>query len=402
MKHWKKIALIFVLALFALQIPFVYKRVKRGQLAQKIARMNAERISSENSEFAEYKGVVHVHSSIGGHSTGRFEEVVPAALKNDLDFVVMTEHASALFNTSAMTLSGVNEGVLYVAGHEFDTENQDRFLIIPGIENAEDMTRESTAETLSIVHSQARLAVVAYPNEFKSWDADFDGIEVVNLNTSTKQISPLWFLPDALWSFSAYPELTLIEHLKRPDKELAKFDAIAAKRRISLHGGNDSHSNIGFHIFGDDSGNSFLKIKPDSYETSFRIFRTHVLLPPSEVLSSDNLIAALVRGNSFIGFDPLSDSDGFSFSASNGDTTAIMGEEIALSPGKTALKIFAPQKALFKIFRSGSQISEVNDTTSFDLPVSEKGVYRVEVYLPALGGPFADFPWIISNPIFIK
>jgi hypothetical protein len=34
--------------------------------------------------------------------------------------------------------------------------------------------------------------------------------------------------------------------------------------------------------------------------------------------------------------------------------------------------------------------------------VSERGVYRVEVYLPQLGKPVGDKPWIISNPIYVK
>lgn len=402
MRHWKKVLLILFLAILALQIPFVYKRIERGQLAQKIAEMNENRINSENSGYQEFKGVIHVHSSIGGHSTGRFDEIVQGALKNGLDFVVMNEHASALFNTSAMTLNGVNEGVLYIAGHEFDTENQDRFLVIPGIENAEDMTRESTDETLSILHSQGRMALVAYPNDFKSWDSEFDGIELVNLNTGAKQISPLWFLPDALWSFSAYPELTLLEHLKRPEKDLAKFDEISAKRRISLHGGNDSHSNIGFHIFGDDSDNRFIEIKPDSYETSFRIFRTHVLLPRGEEFTIENLTAALARGNLFIGFDPLSETEGFVFSASNGEENAILGDELLFIAEKTVIRASAPQVARFRLFRNGALISELNDVSNFELPVKEKGVYRVEVYLTALGKAYSDFPWIISNPIFIR
>jgi len=37
-----------------------------------------------------------------------------------------------------------------------------------------------------------------------------------------------------------------------------------------------------------------------------------------------------------------------------------------------------------------------------DIAVVEAGVYRVEVYLPQLGKPFSEQPWIISNPIYIR
>ncbi len=47
----------------------------------------------------------------------------------------------------------------------------------------------------------------------------------------------------------------LASYFKRPDENLRKFDGIAAKRNVSLVAGTDAHSNIGFHLFGDDAGN---------------------------------------------------------------------------------------------------------------------------------------------------
>jgi hypothetical protein len=32
----------------------------------------------------------------------------------------------------------------------------------------------------------------------------------------------------------------------------------------------------------------------------------------------------------------------------------------------------------------------------------ERGSYRVEAYLPQLGKPVGDQPWIISNPIYVR
>jgi hypothetical protein len=45
------------------------------------------------------------------------------------------------------------------------------------------------------------------------------------------------------------------------------------------------------------------------------------------------------------------------------------------------------------------------DETGIDnkeIGVTERGVYRVEVYLPQLGGLVAEKPWIISNPIYVR
>src|SRR6202008_5011019 len=111
-----------------------------------------------------------------------------------------------------------------------------------------------------------------------------------NLNSNTKQMSYLLFFLDALWSYRKYPELTLADHLSRPDEYLRKFDEVARKRRITLFAGSDAHSNLGFHLLGDDSGNKHLNIKFDDYATIFRIVKTHVLLKRGKELTQESLL----------------------------------------------------------------------------------------------------------------
>jgi len=40
--------------------------------------------------------------------------------------------------------------------------------------------------------------------------------------------------------------------------------------------------------------------------------------------------------------------------------------------------------------------------TRKDFPVTERGVYRVEVYLPEVEAIIGEKPWIISNPIYVR
>lgn len=402
MKLWKKIVLIFLGIVLLAQIPFVYQRVRKGNLADKIAALQSNRTVNPNPNYNEFKGVMHVHSFLGGHSTGGFDELLQGAQKNALDFVVMTEHASAFYDTSAMTLQGFNEGVLFIGGNEMDTENQDRFLLLPGSAKAEEMTRENNENYLGIIHSQGKLAIVTYPEKFKEWNANFDGIEVFNMHTNSKKMNVPYFLFDALWSYGSYPELTLATYLKRPDENLKKFDEISANRKISLYGGTDAHSNIGFHLFGDDAGNKLINIKLDRYETAFGVVRTHILLEKDKQLTQETLLEAIKNGHSFIGFDVLSDTAGFSFTAENGQETRIMGDEILFSENQTKLKASAPQISRFVVFKNGEKISEISETKEINFAVSEKGTYRVEVYLDSLGSSFDQMPWIISNPIYVK
>ena len=101
MKRWKKIVLVLLGLIIITQFPFAYRRYRLGRLQTTIAQLNSQRLTSSNpGDFVEYKGVMHVHSFLGGHSTGTFAEIIAAANANQLNFVVMTEHPSPDFDTA--------------------------------------------------------------------------------------------------------------------------------------------------------------------------------------------------------------------------------------------------------------------------------------------------------------
>ena len=300
-----------------------------------------------------------------------------------------------------MTLSGVYGKTLFVGGNEIDTGDGDRFLMIAGGAEAAGFAAQKTVGVLEKIHSDGKIAFVTYPEKFKSWNSGFDGIEVFSLHTNAKKMNPALFLLDALWSFSAYPELTTANYFVRPDENLSKFDEIAAQRKITLFAGSDAHSNLGFHVLGDDAGNKIINLKFDDYGSVFRLVRTHVLLEKGKPLTQENLIDALKNGRAFVGFDVLSDTTGFSFAAENSAARKIQGDEIALNAG-IKLKAAAPQIARFIVFRNGEKIHESAETKEIVFDAHEKGAYRTEVYLDSLGSPFDKTPWIISNPIYVR
>ena len=131
MKIIKRVILILLVLLLLAQIPFIYRRYQTGKLAEKIAQLDAERTTYQDPNFKEYKGVIHAHTNLGGHSTGSFDELIAAANANDLDFVLMTEHVSDAFDTAAQTLNGVYVKTLVIGGNEIDTSDGDRLLLIP-------------------------------------------------------------------------------------------------------------------------------------------------------------------------------------------------------------------------------------------------------------------------------
>lgn len=413
----KRILLILLAVLIAVQAPFIYRRYKIGQLAAKIEQLNANRTVAENPQYKEYKGIIHAHTNLGGHSTGSFDELIAAANANDLDFVIMTEHWSDTVDTAALTLNGVYGKTLFIGGNEIDTADGDRFLMIPGSGDAAGLRKLPTTAVIEKLHAENRLALVTYPEKFNSWESQFDGIEVFSLHTNAKKMNPFTAIFDGIWSYPAYPELMLASYFKRPDENLKKFDEIAAKRQVSLFAGTDAHSNIGFHLLGDDAGNKGLNIKLDEYATIFRLARQHVLIDNDKPLTRETLLEALKAGRSFIGFDVLGDTTGFRFEATGADDDDIgvsrsFGGEIS-SAGGLKLSVSVPLAARTVILRNGE--SYAGSTTNSDstylgktgivsanYEFDQPGVYRVEVYLDQLGPPFDKMPWIISNPIYVR
>jgi hypothetical protein len=409
MKRWKKPLLILAVVLALSQIPFAYRRYKLGRLHAAIQQLDFEHVKSEKlGGLSEFKGVVHVHSFLGGHSTGNFADIISAAQANDLDFVVMTEHPSSNFNTAEMTLKGDHGAVLFVNGNEVSTAAGDRLLLIPGDAQAADDGKRSTQEVLS--RRTTDLSVVAYPQEFKSWAASsYNGIEVYNVYTNARQINPVVMFFDALWSYRGYPDLLFATFYERPAENLKLWDEQIKQtgKRIVATAGNDAHANIGMSL-SDSSGKTVLGFKLDPYERSFRLVRLHVLvnLPYSggvdlSSLREGDVLAAISAGHCFIGFDLFGDTTGFRYTAHDRNEDRMMGDEIKLE-NEVRLSVDLPVEGRIVLLKDGVVVQDNSTVSKLEFVAKEKGSYRVEVYLSQLPKPAGDQPWIISNPIYVR
>ena len=399
MSRAKKLLLLAVAFVLVSQIPFAYRRYKLGRLSAAIQAVSSERRASETQDgYVEYRGVIHVHSFLGGHSEGTFQEIISAAKTNELQFVVMTEHVESLIDTSAMTLKGTHNGVFFINGNEVKSANGDRLLVVPGDASLDGSDKLTADQIAANTRSRGALSVIAYPNEFKSTGNSYDGIEVYNVFTNARRINLLVAFFDALWSHHTYPDLLFANYYQRPGEELRKWDELLKEGRFVATAGNDSHSNIGLNL-GDSSGNRLLGFKLDPYETSFHIVRVHVLVPSGKPFETTTLLQAIKAGHCFIGFDVFGDSSGFRFETSN--APAIQGDEISLQKD-LRLRVSIPVSSRVLVFRNGEIVLDETGITAKEIPVVDKGVYRVEVYLPQLGKPVGEQPWIISNPIYVK
>jgi hypothetical protein len=402
MKPWKKLLLLLLVLILLSQIPFAYRRYKLGRLNAAIQQTNSQRVVIHD-DFVEYKGAMHVHSFLGGHSTGTFDEIIAAAKSNQLDFVVMTEHPSKNFSTAEMTLKGVHAGVLFINGNEVSTAEADRLLVIPGNGAAAEMDQHSTQQVVTQAKGRNATVFVAYPEDFRSWDSSgYDGVEIYNVYTNAREINQIVMFFDTLWSYRSYSDLLFATFYKRPAESLRRWDnAIATrKQRLVAVAGNDAHANVGLALK-NASGNTLLGLKLDPYERSFRLVRLHVLIPNGSVLDGETLRAALAAGHCFIGFDLFSDSSGFRYTGSNANETRIQGDEITLD-SEIRLNVTAPISSRIVLLRDGNAIQSESGLTRKEFIVTERGSYRVELYLPQLPGPVSEQPWILSNPIYVK
>ena len=54
------------------------------------------------------------------------------------------------------------------------------------------------------------------------------------------------------------------------------------------------------------------------------------------------------------------------------------------------------------LIKDGRVVRDDDGAARQEYAVTERGVYRVEVYLTQLGPLVKDKPWIISNPIYVR
>ena len=376
---WKKVILAVVAILVLVQVPFVYRRYKLHKLSAAIQQINSQRTTTESSsKWTEYKGVVHVHSFLGGHSSGTFSDIIAAAKANQLDFVIMTEHTERDFDTAAMTLKGVHDGVLFINGNETVATNGDRLLALPG-----------------------GVSIVAYPEDFQNWNTpNLNGVEVYNVYTNTRKANPVKAFLDVLWSHRAYPDLLFALYYERPNDSLKLWDQALAHAKLTATPGNDAHANIGMTVQ-DGAGKTLAGIQLDPYATSFHLVRLHVLVDATKALDAAGLLEAIKAGHCFIGFDLLGDTSGFKFEATTRTDRNIQGDEIPLQ-NDLRLRIQTPVASRTTLFKDGAVILDESGITTKEFAVTERGVYRVEVYLPQVDAIVGEKPWIISNPIYVR
>jgi hypothetical protein len=154
--------------------------------------------------------------------------------------------------------------------------------------------------------------------------------------------------------------------------------------------GNDAHANVGAHLRL-ASGERLIGVQLDPYERSFQIVRMHALLPATEKLTTETLLAAIRTGRSFIGFDVFGNTEGFRFTATSGAETRTMGEQITLT-NDTSLRVRVPVESRVVLFRNGERVDEAPGAeVNFDVRdrrahTASKSISKASRYSPTSRG----------------
>lgn len=350
----------------------------------------------------ETKFAIHIHT-LYSDGNASHEDLVKIAEKAGLDGIITTDHNIWIEGLDGYYGEG-KQKVMLLVGEEI----HDRMLNPPGnhmlvINARKEMSLygDSPQQLIDQIHRSDGLSFLAHPvedpledfnqNDFswRNWDVqNFTGIELWNQMSEFKSVTTSRFsaLVNAL-----FPKQMSLGPLERT---LSLWDALIATRmeRIVAIGGVDAHQ------FPIKLGPVSISLYP--YLHHFKSVTTHILNPKplSGSFPDDRhmIIQSLSQGHCFVAYDLPAPTDGFKFSVNNDDGQFIMGDEVEVRGGLT-FQIRLPRRTLCRLLKDGKIIKEWPDRDVCTHLTTERGVYRVEVFIPYKGKMRG---WIFSNPIY--
>jgi hypothetical protein len=375
------ITLVFVLSLLtACSTHSHWEEIKSARRTFEAQRLDLAPLSG----YRDFRGAIHVHSYLSHDSKGTPDEILQAAKTARLNFLVMTDHNNPRIYQEGM--NGWYGHLLVVRGAEIGLNGS--YILAIGLPHDLDPAPSTMEEALRQIRALGGVSIVAHPKRFRSWDSqDYEAMEVYDLLDSIRE--QRWRYPhyffDFLYSFSSYPDEIFLSVIERPDWSLKKWDEINQTRKVTAIGTSDAHQNV--KLFGQQM---------DPYSISLQFVDTHILAPR---LDQKEVLSALRSGHAYVSFDLLADPTGFQFSATDKTRIAIMGDQIPLAAG-LQLAVKSPLPARIRLFRNGQAVREAfGNTLAFFPQADGAGVYRTELSLQILN---RWWPWIFSNPIYIR
>jgi hypothetical protein len=399
------------------------------QVREAVEALRTERTAVKlQTGFEDIRALLHVHSQLSHDSRGTIDEILAAAKATRTRVIMFTEHPAEHYDYIADGHSGLRDGVLLIPGAEHGG-----FLAYP-TRPLKDEKRGDRQQFADLVRRDDGLIFLSHVEERMDWEiTGLTGVEIYNTHADFKEEKNLQSvlrnpltLFGVLPAFRQYPQESFAALQDYPADYLKRWDELCQKSRHTGIAANDSHQNTGvvFRLldsgkvrFEDALGKKFVELDPatieflkdavadkkpgevvfaqhlDRYEYSFGYVSTHLLMKD---LSREAVWDALKSGRAYVAFDWMADPTGFVFDAARGDERWVMGSELPFADG-LRLRAAAPLPGEFRLSRNGQVVRET-EAEKFEIPVTEPGCYRIEVWLTVAG---EMRPWILSNPIYV-
>lgn len=346
----------------------------------------------------DYAGAFHIHSEYSFDGNTKVKDIISAAKRKRLDFIVITDHF--ILDARANGWEGWHDGVLVLVGEEISPRYN--HYIALDIEKPVIAWKKSSKpqDYIDAVNEQSGFGLIAHPDHkgapkfgvknypWKDWAVKgYTGISIWDLMTDWQE--KLGSRIKALWSYFAATWC-----LTGPKKEtLERWDALNAKKRIVGYGEIDNHNSkklflgIAFRIF--------------PFDYAFSTIRTHVLL--TEELSKDfqkaktQIFHALKQCRAYVAQERWNNAKGFSFRAFCDERNADIGDEFKIDskPVKFEVRLPRYKEGRIRFICNGKIVAEQKG--QLNIEAKQPGVYRVEVNQRICG---IYKPWIYSNPIW--
>ncbi len=410
------IGLVFIPALWRHWV--TYPRLEK-QLSHLV---NQRRQPLSSFKLHDFKGVLHNHCYWSHDSRGVLEEILPAALQANLNFIFFSDHPHSKLDTFPRALSGQFSGVLMIPGSETR-----RLLVWPLRKTVLDWG-QPTEKVIQQVIRGGGLIFYAHTEQPHPWlNPDYQGMEIYNIHTDLKDENLITLLPEILINSGKFRLWTYRKIFDEQTAILARWDSLNTWRRIVGIAGNDAHNNqslrarylprkrvewvgpnaealdttrIGFKekllLHPPDAAGWAFRWEIDPYYASFHFVNTHIL---ADTLTPAALAGGLKAGHVYIAFEGLATATGFLYYAAGAGSQplGLMGDSLALDQIKT-LQVESPLPGRIRIKRNGKILAEQAPVYQLSFSPQQPGTYRVEVALE-IGGKWV--PWIYSNPIYV-
>jgi len=332
----------------------------------------------EVAVWRDVRVIVHCHTWRSHDSDGADDEVIDAARAVGAKVVLLTDHpsAAAFFERPPP----LRRGVLLVPGLEVRCRRGSVLVLgnrgaFPRGLGPDDLVREA--------HARGAVAVLAHAERFEGEDpAEVDAVEVHNLHADARDDSPPGLLLRALVLPPGAFFSSLLDGPAAP--ALERFRRLSATRPRAAVAGNDSHRNI--RLFGPLGG------AIGTYEETFRVVSTHVLLAPGPV-TEEAVLDAIRAARTYVAFELDADPTGFRFEAQAGDRVHPLGSRLPFRPGEVTLRAEAADpEAEIALHADGRGLARGRGRLV--APAPGPGVYHVEVRRD-------DRLWVLSSPILL-